>query len=164
MDSQRTAAAARRLFELLGAEMSDEERQKIALGVSPENQKDPIALLETGRALVAGALRNEGDPSKSLAARHVLALDRFVLIADELSRREASAKLSDTFLWKRAAAPIVELQRKGLLEPFGHLLAARAGIEGAEEWLAGNAQKVQALESALAEPRRRGEKSAAASD
>lgn len=154
INSQRTAGAATRLFGLLGADQSGESRAKYRSGLGSEIMDDPFGPLELMRAMAAGSMRREEEQAKSVAARHVTALGTLVKIVDEVSRGELGPKLTDTFVWKRAAAPIVELQRQGLLECFGHVLAARAGLAGAEEWLAGNAQKKRELESALAELRR----------
>ncbi|HKV08920.1 MAG TPA: hypothetical protein VJ725_12320 [Thermoanaerobaculia bacterium] len=72
-------------------------------------------------------------------------------IADETTQAGNGGEIKATPVWQKAAVPVLQLERRGLLECYAYLLAARAGYAGAKEWLEKNPQKKQALDAALRE-------------
>lgn len=154
-DSRRSAYAAAKVFELLTSGIEQTEK---GLNVSvrpPGNPGDILSQIEFFRSLAAATVHLEENRSQSKAQRYVSALDTFVKITEEMAQGEKGGGLAGTFLWERAVAPVVQLQKRGVLECFGYALAAKAGFEGAEEWLESHPQKQEELAATVAELNRR---------
>jgi len=156
--SDRTAEigdAATGAFELLTSGVS-KDGTGIMIGIDPDLKKreGDFAPLEMGRTLAgAGTFDNESNKGVKQAERHVTALTTFVDMAGDMARSKKNKFTSD-FIWQRAGAPIVELQKRGVLEAFGYFLASRAGLAGGKEWLDAHPQKAQEMETVLKEVNR----------
>lgn len=150
-DSKRAPYAAAKVFELLTSGI-EETKEGVNVTVRPlEKNLDILAQIEFSRSIAATTVHLKENQSQSKAQRYVSALDTFVKIVEETAQGEDGGPLAGTFLWERAAGPVIQLQRRGALECFGYALAARAGFAGAEEWLKSNPQKQRELEAALAD-------------
>ena len=151
-DGERSATAAKRVFELLTFGVKPGDGGKITISMNPDADKaDDLGPLDLGRTLAASTIHLDEGKAQTKAERYVSALKSFVNLADELT--QGGAKLPGV-LWKRAAAPIFTLDRQGVLEGFLNVLAVKAGFEGAEAWLKKNSAQKAKLDSALAELRR----------
>ena len=155
-DSEQIAKvgdAATGAFELLTSNVS-KDSTGIVIGIDPELRKHQgdFAPLEVGRRLIAATVYdNEENKRDSQAKRHVTALTAFVEMAEGMSRSKKGKTFTAAFTWQKAAGPIVGLQKRGVLEAFGYLLASRAGLAGGKEWLDAHPQKVQEMEFVLQE-------------
>lgn len=152
--SARSIRASGRVFELLTSGVSAGGDGNVTISLSPDfdSAQGDFAALEMARTLAASTIHLEEARSQSKAQRYVSALDTFLSIAEETAAGESG--ITSSFLWKRAAAPVLELRKRGLLECFGHVLALQAGFAGAQAWLDGHSQKRKELDTALAELRR----------
>jgi len=154
-DSDRTAEigdAATGVFELLTSNVS-KDSTGIVIGIDPELKKHQgdFAPLEFGRRLAgATVFDNKENKGDNQAKRHVTALTSFVEMAGDMTRSKKNKFTSD-FTWQRAGGPIVELQKRGVLEAFCYFLTARAGLAGGKEWLDAHPEKIQEMKSALLE-------------
>jgi tetratricopeptide (TPR) repeat protein len=149
--TERAAVAAAMVFELLTQGVSAEDGKDVTITLGPGLEtKSELASLEVGRMIAAAAIHT-GEGKKSKAERYVSALVSFVEIAEELTQGGEGAALRKSFVWEKAAAPVIQLEKRGVLECFGHILASWAGYEGAEDWIKKHPQKRQELDAALAE-------------
>ena len=111
---------------------------------------DPLSSLELARSLTAAADLNDKDKTKSAAERRVDAFVTLVQIASEMAASDRP--IAQAPRWSAVIAPAVELHSRGLFEPLAFVAAARAGIAGADAWLAANPKRVAALEAELGKP------------
>jgi len=152
-DEPRVAKASAKVFELLTQGVSTEGGGGVKVTLNAdvlEQDSGELGAIELGRMIAAALIHGEEAESQTKAGRYVSALDSFVKIADETTQ---DGDLRDTFVWKSAAAPIVDLEHRGLLECLGYFVAEKAGFEGAADWLKKNPQKWQDLQTALAAQR-----------
>jgi hypothetical protein len=73
----------------------------------------------------------------------VTALSTFVRI---LTERGTQAPVGGADFQRRAVEPLVELQDEGLLESLLYVMAAHAGLQGADGWIAAHGERILALE------------------
>jgi tetratricopeptide (TPR) repeat protein len=137
-NTERTAHASSsvfRLFHLGVAETSDE----VILNVDPDPPKreGDFSTLQIARTMAASATFIEEEQAKPPSQREVDALHSFL----QMSRELTDETLAATFAWKHAATTIFKFQDAELLERLLYLVAARAEIEGAADWLRSNQPK-----------------------
>lgn len=147
--SPRAPEAAKAMFANLGAGVQ-RDGKNVNVNFPSGMRDDPLSGLELARSLSAAADLNDEDKTKSVAERRVGSFVTLVQIASEMAASDRP--IDQAPLWSPVLAPAVELHEHGLLEPLAFVAAARAGLAGADAWLAANPKRVAALEAALGKP------------
>ena len=98
-----------------------------------------------GRSLAAASVHSgEGGSEGERVAK---ALASYIGIADEFSAKPEHAEATKTAEWRLTTEPLLAL--KDLATAFGYVVAERASIPGANEWIQANAATMRQLEAAL---------------
>ena len=111
-DSERSGPASAAVFEMLTYGVKEEGQEKkitIQFGGDPNKTAGDMAVLELSRTLAAATIHLEEAQKQSEAQRYVAALGSFVEMAEEQSQGDRGGQIAKTFMWKRAAAPMVQL-------------------------------------------------------
>lgn len=149
--SPRAKETAEALFANLGAGVTRDGKKNVNVNFPSGLMGDPLAGLELARSLGAAAeLKDDDDRTAGVAERRVRAFVTLVQIATEMG--DSDRPVNQAPLWSPVIAPAVELHGRGLFEPLAFVAAARAGLAGADAWLAANPKRVAALEAALGKP------------
>lgn len=145
-NTNRSGHAASEVFRLLQLGVEETENgATITLDSEAPTDEGDFSALEVARTIAATSLHREEDPPKSPTQAAVDALTLFV----QISRESSQPDLQKTFTWQFLTLLPFELKEDGHFEAFAYVLASRAGMEGATEWLTGHAEDVAQLESAL---------------
>jgi tetratricopeptide (TPR) repeat protein len=146
-DSGRSGHAARAIFKLLylGVSEQSSNEMRISVGSSASTDEGDFSVLELALSLAAAAALTEEEQTKGEAQRAVDALETFVQISLEV----ADEDLADTFTWRYTGNNLLQLQRDNMFKTFAYLLAARAGISGASDWLKANSEDLKKLNAAI---------------
>ena len=96
--------------------------------------------------LAAAAMHLEEEQEKPEVQRRVNALVRFWKIVAEMGPPEGH---QGSAVWTAAASPLMSAEAEDELETLAYLIALRAQVPGAAEWLEGNPARVAHLERLL---------------
>jgi len=144
--TQRAAAAAKGLRELVTAGVTGTSPENLQLLINPDTKKDlgDFSVLELMLSLaVAGNQLKDAAP-KSDAER---AADVFALFMSMLAEKAGDYKRG--FIGKTYIPFYVELVKAGHATPFAYVTLAPLKMTGTNEWLAGHRAEVAALEQWL---------------
>lgn len=151
--SDRAIDAATRVLESFAAALSEEGADKqINITMPNPDAKDleGTGFEHLNVALgIAGAVPGKSDDGSPLEApeRVVLAMKFFLTMASDASDR----KLKESFVWKTAAAPLLELNEREVLDTFLYHVAALGRVEGAAQRLNGQPEALEKLSQVMAE-------------
>jgi tetratricopeptide (TPR) repeat protein len=156
-DSPRAESAAQqaRASLLAGVEAKPaaaNQKLEININVPDDLQRRYGELADLGvvKGLAVTSMYLQENEGKPQVAREVAALVTFLQMALEEGKPEVAANVAPLVPWEETIAPLLALQEQGLGEPFAYVVEARAGVAGASDWLAAHADRVHALEAALA--------------
>jgi tetratricopeptide (TPR) repeat protein len=152
--SQRAAILALDLFErgvTTKPATGKDEKAQIEVAISPDTVGSGDGLyrmLALSRSLAAASIH--GGEGKTDADRVAGALASWLAIASEVSASAEHAETTRGAEWRLVTAPLLALHDGGLAATFGYLVAERANIAGASEWVKANGAAMRQLEAALA--------------
>ncbi len=136
-DTSRSVAAAGAVLELLSSGIAKKSEGNFEIMVSTAEGSNSWTTLELSLSIaVLAAQMEEGIEHPSAAHRNVEALTSFFQIVLEMSERELDLK--NTKVWRQAIAPILEIHLQETSEALGFLMAMKADVEGAAQWLEAN--------------------------
>lgn len=146
----RTATAAHRIVEIVDGYVTREgpDSFKILLDPDAAQSEGDYSTLDTMLAFSAAAATLEEEAPKSDAARLAGTISRFVAITGD---HDAGPKgLPESFTSEWAIRPVLGLHEQDLFLPLAYLVALRAELAGAEEYLDAHSSDLEKLSRALA--------------
>lgn len=142
-NTDRSADASKKLFALMNQSVKTNEKGEVQISVNVDSPVDEGDFSAQDMILSMGGALNANDDLKeddsTLPA--VMTLKGLA----EMSKKEGDEKLKSTFTWKYALQNMIALNEKDNLVPLIYILAANAGIEGADHWLEQNKDRVSKL-------------------
>lgn len=152
--SDRAIDAAARVLQSFAGALSEEEGadKQITIAMPSNDAKDieGTGFEHLNVALgIAGAVPSTSDEGTPLEPpeRFVVAMKLFLTIAAEASDN----KLKQSFVWKIAADPLLELNEREVLDTFLYHVAALARVEGAAARINGQPEAFDKLAQVMAE-------------
>jgi len=151
--SQRAAILALDLFEqgITTKPGADNEKAQIEVAISPDTVGSGGGLyrmLALSRSLAAASIH--GGEGKTDADRVAAALASWLAIASEVSASAEHAETTRGAEWRLVTAPLLALHERDLATAFAYVVAERADIAGASDWVEANGAAMRQLEAALA--------------
>ncbi len=150
--SRRAAILAVDLFKrgVTSKPAGKDEKAQIEVAITPDTVGSGGGLyrmLALSRSLAAASVYSgEGKTDADLVAG---ALAAWLAITSELSASAEHAATSREAEWRLVTAPLLALDERDLAT-FGYLVAERANISGAGDWIKANGAAMRQLEAALA--------------
>lgn len=144
----RSEDAARKIFSLLyqGIKLKENGDVEIIVNSEPPKDEGDFSTLELALSLAATAsATEEAKKLKSDIERHTGALTSFVLICNEIEDGE----LASTFTWQYAIKNMIALQNSADFTTYSFILAEKAGMQGARNWLDKNQPKIEKMTNAI---------------
>jgi tetratricopeptide repeat protein len=151
--SQRAATLAIALFKegVTGkpADMGEKAQVEVVLSTDTVGSGDGLyRRLALSRSLAAASTYSgEGKTDADLVAG---ALGAWLAMASEAAASPEHAATTREAEWRLVAAPLLALHERDLATAFGYLVAERADISGAGDWVKANGPAMRRLEAALA--------------
>jgi len=147
--SQQAAILAVGLFRRgVTAKPGEDGQPQVEVTVAAgEMQRSGIyGRLELARSLAA-ARAHQAAAGESAAQGLASAMVSYLAIASETAAAAAAATQAPE--WRLVAAPVLALHERQVAESFAFLVAERAGVAGAADWVAANGEAMRRLEAAL---------------
>lgn len=147
-NTRRSQDAAKKIYTLLFQGVEKKENGDMTIFVKPDVPKDEgdFSSLEVALSLTAAASSPEKNKkSKTDIERYTEALTSFVQICSEIKDK----KLDVTFTWQYAAKNMIVLQNNAVFNTYAYILAEKAGIKGATDWLNKNQVKIEKMSRVL---------------
>jgi len=147
-NTKRSQDASKKIYYLLYQGLEQKENGGMNIVVNPNSPKDEgdFSTLELALSLSAAASTTENSKIlKNDVERHTEALVSFIQITNEINDKN----LDSTFTWQYAAKNIFSLLASGDINTFSYILAEKAGIQGATDWLNKNQSKIEKMSNAI---------------
>jgi tetratricopeptide (TPR) repeat protein len=123
-----------------------EEKKLVLDGFPPSSTPDmELVVLNLAFGLSVATEEKWIPADASDAARFVNAMQDLLTVTTEMHEKSEGM----TFVWQHAAAPLQELSRVELLQPFLYLVADLAKLDGGQQWLEDHPEERAKLQSAL---------------
>lgn len=148
-NTRDSVQAAKQIFEMLrlGVDSTATGSADVATYPNPPAIEADLSALESSRLRAAAANYGEAQQAVGEPRLSVGALQSFVQMSAELGDEQ----LATSFTWRYLADASVTIYQEELFEPFAYLLAARAGIDGALDWLKENPHRLRKLNSFISQ-------------
>ncbi|MCP4902752.1 MAG: tetratricopeptide repeat protein [bacterium] len=138
-NTRRTSQASNEVF--MGFTNAGTAGPAGALKLASASHEDLLEALEVSRQRAASATQQEEEQAKGEPRISIDALTRFVTTNGEL----ADEDLENVFVWKYLVRVPLMMQQDEVFESFAYVLAARAGIVGAYDWLEQHPKEINRL-------------------
>lgn len=141
-NGRRSSTASVEVFRSLQAGVTQRSARKSGgeIKLASATDKGVLEALESGRKRAASSFylagESKGDPQLSVGA-----LTNFVQACADLP----ADQVEEVFLWKYLARVPVLMQQDEVFESFAYVLAARAGVDGAYDWLTQHPREIDRL-------------------
>ena len=139
-NTRRSAIAAKSVFAVPYVGV-DFKNNSIMANLDTIGDDSEMGALTIG--LRAIAMKSKSDSHSSAVSRHVAVISDLVELAGSFG--DSDRQFRKRFLWKYAIKEAARLHASGDFEAFAYMLAAKAEIEGADQWLLKNTKQVQRL-------------------
>lgn len=147
-NTRRSQDAAKKIYTLLYQSLEKKDNGDMTVYVKPDAPKDEgdFSSLELALSLTAAASTpGKNKKLKTDIERHTETLTNFIQIVSEIKDN----KLKSTFTWKYAAKNMIALQDNADFNTYAYILAEKAGIAGASDWLNKNQTKIEKMSKTL---------------
>lgn len=147
-NTKRSQDASKKIFSLLYQGLKKKENGDMDIIVNPASPKDEgdFTTLELASSIAAAAsMPGKNKKLKADIERYTEALTSFVKICSEIDDK----KLESTFTWQYAMKDMIALQKSSDFNTYVYVLAQKAGIQGATNWLDENTIKVEKMSKAI---------------
>lgn len=147
-NTKRSQDASKKIYSLLSLGLEPKENGDMTIYANPDFPKDEgdFSSLELALSLTAAASTTEDKKnSKTEAERHTEAITNFIQICSELEDQN----LISTFTWQYAAKNMIALQNSADFDTYAYILAEKAGMPAATNWLDENQAKIEKMYNAI---------------
>lgn len=147
-NTKRSQDASKKIYALLYQGLKQKENREIDITLysdSPKDEGDFTALEIALSVAAVASIAEESKGSKTDIERHTEVLTSFIQICSEIE----DENLKTTFTWQYAVENMIALQNSDNFETYAYILAVKAGIQGAAEWLDENQEKIEKLSDAI---------------
>lgn len=147
-NTRRSQDAAKKIFSLLYQGLKKKQNGDMDIVVNPDSPKDEgdFTALELASSVAAAAsMPGKNKKSKADIVRYTEALASFVKICSEIDDK----KLDSTFTWQYAMKDMIALQKSSDFNTYAYVLAEKAGIQGATNWLDEITIKIEKMSKAI---------------
>lgn len=147
----RSVVAAQRIWTLLEWGITEKGNGDMSISLALDGgSSSPYGAHEMSLSLAAAAMSLGEAEGQTEAQKRVHALTRFWKIMGEMGPPDGQ---EDTAMWTAAVHPLMGLEAtEAHWETLAYLMAHRAKLEGAEDWLRGHPQEIAQLEKLLSTP------------
>ena len=147
-NTRRGQDAAKKIYSLLYQGIEKKENGDMDIIFNPESPKDEgdFSTLELALSMAAAAsTTDETNNSKTDVERRTEALTSFIQICSEIENSE----LVSTFTWQYAVKNMIALQKGADFNTYSYILAEKAGLQDAGNWLDKNQAKIEKMTNAI---------------
>lgn len=147
-NTRRSQDASKKIFSLLYQGLKKKENGDMDIIVNPNSPKDEgdFTALELASSVAAAAsMPGKNKKSTDDIVRYTEALTSFVKICSEIDDKN----LDSTFTWQYAMKDMITLQQSSDFNTYVYVLAEKAGIQGATNWLDENKTKIEKMSKAV---------------